>query len=126
MEKILCFQAHALDIQVIKHLHMRYTIVPESDYIKTLAQLVGFQVTEKVTVKSNSTLPLQDQRSLPQAGILVFCNVKNSHMDRLLKMLHSAGRQETYKAVLTPTNANWNVYRLANELEQERQQLINK
>ena len=40
--------------------------------------------------------------------------------------LRNAGIVIPHKAVLTPTNQNWNVYRLAQELERERQAMGEK
>ena len=54
------------------------------------------------------------------------CGLKNSHMDKLLAALRNAGIVIPHKAVLTPTNQNWNVYRLAQELERERQAMGEK
>ena len=63
---------------------------------------------------------------LPETGLLVMCGLKNSHMDKLLAALRNAGIVIPHKAVLTPTNQNWNVCRLAQELERERQAMGEK
>ena len=46
---------------------------------------------------------------------------RNCCPDKLLAALRTAGIRIPHKAVLTPTNQNWNVYQLAQELERERQ-----
>ena len=60
---------------------------------------------------------------LPPTGLLVFCGLRNSHMDRFLQGLRHAGIEIPHKAVLTPTNQHWTVFQLAWELERERRHI---
>ena len=114
MEKLLLIAIPDTDgvEQVARRLRLRTVLVQPEQYARSLGQLAGYPAAAAVETPA---LPL------PETGLLVMCGLKNSHMDKLLAALRNAGIVIPHKAVLTPTNQNWNVYRLAQELERERQ-----
>ena len=57
--------------------------------------------------------------------LIVFCDVSDKHLDRILARLRSENAAIDYKAVLTPSNRGWNVRKLYFELERERNSLVN-
>ena len=118
MEKILLINIpdYTTVEQIAEKLHFRCVRIMPKDFIKTLGELAGFQTSVHTNTVSESD-------GIPAEGILVMCNMKNSHIDRLLKSLRTAAMQNIYKAILTPTNADWNIYQLAKELMRERRQL---
>lgn len=52
--------------------------------------------------------------------MIVFCQVSDKHMDRILSQLKAGKIPIKYKAVMTPTNSRWTVRKLYFELERER------
>ena len=98
--------------QVARRRRLRTVRVQPEQYARSLGQLAGYPAA---AAEETPALPL------PETGLLVMCGLKNSHMDKLLAALRNAGIAIPHKAVLTSTNQNWNVYRLAQELERERQ-----
>lgn len=119
MEKLLLIAIPDTDgvEQVARRLRLRTVLVQPEQYARSLGQLAGYPAAA-----AEETPAL----SLPETGLLVMCGLKNSHMDKLLAALRNAGIVIPHKAVLTPTNQNWNVYRLAQELERERQAMGEK
>ena len=56
--------------------------------------------------------------------ILILCQLVPGQLDRLLAALRKAGVPRTcLKAILTPTNAEWSLRSLYDELRQERERL---
>ena len=102
--------------QIAGKLRLRTVTVAEN-YGKSLGSLAGYAA---------GTVPVSAETTLPETGLLVMCGLKNSRMDKLLAALRTAGIRIPHKAVLTPTNQNWNVYQLAQELERERQAMENR
>lgn len=98
--------------QIAGKLRLRTVTVAPENYGKSLGSLAGYAA---------GTVPVSAETTLPETGLLVMCGLKNSRMDKLLAALRTAGIRISHKAVLTPTNQNWNVYQLAQELERERQ-----
>ena len=98
--------------QIAGKLRLRTVTVAPENYGKSLGSLAGYAA---------GTVPVSAETTLPETGLLVMCGLKNSRMDKLLAALRTAGIRIPHKAVLTPTNQNWNVYQLAQELERERQ-----
>ena len=119
MEKLLLIAIPDPDgvEQVARRLRLRTVLVQPEQYARSLGQLAGYPAA---AAEETPALPL------PETGLLVMCGLKNSHMDKLLAALRNAGIVIPHKAVLTPTNQNWNVCRLAQELERERQAMGEK
>lgn len=57
----------------------------------------------------------------PEGSLLVFCKMQEKQVDKALALLKKKKVSITYKAVMTPTNARWNVLRLYFEMEREHQ-----
>lgn len=117
MEKVLLIaipQAEQVEQLAIKQ-HLRAVRVQPSAYGQSIGQLAGY------AVPADAAGTAADE--LPPTGLLVFCGLRNSHMDRFLQGLRHAGIEIPHKAVLTPTNQHWTVFQLAWELERERRSL---
>lgn len=118
MEKLLLFGTSESDhiLQIASRMHLRTMIVSPEQYHTPLGTLAGYTEvhTKEMTVPESDAL-------LPE-GIIVLCGLKNNQIDRLLNQLRQAGLQRLYKAILTPTNAAWNVFQLSYELGRERTQ----
>lgn len=53
-------------------------------------------------------------------GLLVFDNVSDRHMDKILATARKYPNEIPYKSIVTPTNRQWNIAKLLFELEKER------
>lgn len=54
-----------------------------------------------------------------KAGIVIFCNVTDKHMDKLLFELRNGSSKADYKAVQTKTNSHWTITRILAQMERE-------
>lgn len=59
----------------------------------------------------------------PECEILIMSGLKSTLIDRLLKILREQGIFIDLKCTLTPTNQNWEVRHLADELIKEHEKL---
>lgn len=117
MEKLMLFgienpgKIETLE-KIARRRHLPLIVIDKADYGKPLGTLAGYQLGD---------LPLASACALPQAGVLLLCNLKNSKMDALLSDLRRTGFEQMFKAVLTAANARWNIYQLAEQLRLERE-----
>ncbi len=56
----------------------------------------------------------------PEKSLMIFCDVTEKHFGRALGLFREKGIRIDYKAVLTPTNAKWNVLRFYAEMAREK------
>ncbi len=56
----------------------------------------------------------------PEESLMIFCDVTEKHFGRALGLFREKGIRIDYKAVLTPTNAKWNVLRFYAEMAREK------
>lgn len=115
MEQILLFQLPQADAVRLKHLagalHIRTITVEKEEYWQTLGHLAG-------KLPHKAVEPYQGET--PGQSLMVFCDVTEKHLDRMLANIRKEGISADYKAVLTPSNQNWNVLRMYAEMEKER------
>ncbi|MDD7403812.1 MAG: DUF3783 domain-containing protein [Butyribacter sp.] len=112
MEKILLFQIK--ETEQIRRLAARMKIkvccIDTNCYKETLKSLY-----QGVTVPSE-----EYQGDAPSESLMVFCNIPEKKFDKMLAALKKEHIYPDYKAVMTPTNANWNILRLYFEMEKEK------
>lgn len=115
MEKILAFHLSDTELRELKRctgaLNMRVEVIAPEDYLQTLGSLAK---------NRKNALTAAYTGELPQESLLVFCDFTEKRMDKLLLSLRKNRLLIDYKAVLTPTNSQWNVLRLLLELRAER------
>ena len=114
MEKILLFNVDDNTKAKLKkycsQMHIRLIEVETSRYNETLDTLVNNK-TAKAEPFSGT---------VPAESLMLFCDVANKKMDKLLFNIKKDNLSISYKAVLTPVNSRWTVLRLFLELEKER------
>lgn len=114
MEKILLFNVDDNTKAKLKkycsQMHIQFIEVETSRYNETLDTLVN-----KKTAKAESF-----SGTVPAESLMLFCDVANKKMDKLLFNIKKDNLSISYKAVLTPVNSRWTVLRLFLELEKER------
>lgn len=106
--------------------------VPDSSHIKKLIEPMHILCINAEASQYNDTLKnIADGKKeiinsnpftgkIPAESLMLFCNVSNKKMDKILFNLRSKKIDITYKAILTPTNSKWTVLHLYLELEKER------
>ncbi len=62
----------------------------------------------------------EDYERCSPIGILIFCDLSEKHLNRMLFELKSRKVPSDLKAILTPTNRRWTLRQLRSELERER------
>ena len=62
--------------------------------------------------------------AIPPESLLLFCNVTEKHLNRLLFSLKQKGTAISYKAVLTETNKKWNPIQLFAEMAREKAKYV--
>ena len=122
MEKLICFQientreierlASTMKIRVIK--------ADASIYNETLDNIVNGKISSVNSTSSASISPLVADNQLPSDSILIFCDLSEKHLNRMLFELKSRKVQIDLKAILTPTNRRWTLRQLHNDLKRER------
>lgn len=113
MEKILIYNVK--DIAKVKRAADAMRIRVEEIAPCDLRQSVGSLAEGK---KAALVAPFEG--SAPAESLLVFCNVSEKHMDKLLFTLRQMQLAVDYKAVLTPTNQKWTVLMLLVGLGREK------
>lgn len=118
MEQMLLFQVPEADAVRLKRLagavHIRTGIIEKEEFWQTIGYLAG-----KTPHKTAECY----QGEVPEQSLMVFCDVTEKHLDRILANIRREGIFVDYKAVLTPFNQNWNVLRMYAEMEKERASL---
>lgn len=115
MEKILAFQVKEEQLGRIRraagNLKVRVETVAAEHFRQNLGELEKQADAEPVQVYDGE---------VPEQSLLVFCNIENKKLDKLLAALRKNQVQVDYKAVLTPTNRTWNILRIYAEMEREK------
>ena len=91
-----------------------------SIYNETLDNIVNGKISSVNSTSSASISPLVADNQLPSDSILIFCDLSEKHLNRMLFELKSRKVQIDLKAILTPTNRKWTLRQLHDELERER------
>ncbi|MGN0350590.1 MAG: DUF3783 domain-containing protein [Roseburia sp.] len=113
MEKILLFQCEQAEQmkQIAANVRVKTEVVEKEFFRETIAALATGKTKEPGEIFEGTP---------PEGSMMVFCNVTEKHLDRILAELKKKEISLTYKAVMTPTNKTWSVLRLYLELERER------
>lgn len=115
MEKLLAFHFNKTELfqlrQLTAVLKIHLETVDSKDYRQTLDALASGK-------KSALAAPFTGE--VPEENLLLFCDFTEKRMDKLLHSLRNSNIHVDYKAVLTPTNRQWNVLRLLLTLQAEK------
>ncbi len=115
-EKILLYNVKEPQdiIKAASNMRIVSGFIYESDTNKTLAEL-AFGVRGVSLSDITEYEPAQDKESL-----IIFCDVYDKHMDKLLFEIRQKQINITFKAVLTDTNKKWNIGQMLVEMRRER------
>ena len=126
MEKLICFQIENTreNERLDSNMKLRIVYADSSLYDETLDAIASGKVQSTATVATGSNeIARTDNLNLsPDSGdsILIFCDLSEKHLNRMLFELTSRKVQIDLKAVLTPTNQKWTLRQLHAELEREK------
>lgn len=119
MEKLICFQIeNTREIErLASNMKIRVIKADASMYNEMLDSIVNSNGA------NSSSIPTADNK-LPSDSILIFCDLSEKHLNRMLFELKSRKVQIDLKAILTPTNRRWTLRQLHDELERERSSIF--
>lgn len=126
MEKLICYQIkNTREIErLASNMKLRIVYADASLYDETLDAIASGKVQSTATVATGANeIARTDNLNLsPGSGdsILIFCDLSEKHLNRMLFELKSRKVQIDLKAVLTPTNQKWTLRQLHAELEREK------
>lgn len=126
MEKLICYQIeNTREIErLASNMKLRIVYADASLYDETLDAIASGKVqsTATVAIGANEIARTDNLNLSPDSGdsILIFCDLSEKHLNRMLFELKSRKVQIDLKAVLTPTNQKWTLRQLHAELEREK------
>ena len=126
MEKLICYQIeNTREIErLASNMKLRIVYADASLYDETLDAIASGKVQSTATVATGANeIARTDNLNLsPDSGdsILIFCDLSEKHLNRMLFELKSRKVQIDLQAVLTPTNQKWTLRQLHAELEREK------
>lgn len=94
--------------------------------INTNLNLVGVEAAGRLVGNLVGINGIPNDRENPavppaECEILIMSGLKNSTMDKFLKLLRERGATVDIKCVVTSENQNWRLYRLVEELKAEHE-----
>ncbi len=114
-EKILLYNVKEPQdiIKVASNMRIASGFINESDSYKTLAELAA-----EVKGIPSDVAGYHSQED--KESLVIFCDVTDKHMDRLLFEMRQKNTGVTFKAVLTDANKKWNISQMLVEIRRER------
>jgi len=114
MEKIVIYNVkHVKDI-IKCAANMRIKSIVLSDDM--LSDTLGDILVSASDYKAGDELP---EKSEAKPGIVIFCDVTDKHIDKLLFEMRTGNSEVDYKAVKTKTNSQWTITRILAQMEKE-------
>ena len=116
LEKILLYNVKNPQhiIKAASNMRIICGFINESDTDRTLAEIAddvrGISLSD-----AEGYQPQENKESL-----IVFCDVTDKHMDKLLFEMRQKCFDVSFKAVLTDTNRKWNIKQMLVEMRRER------
>ena len=115
LEKILLYNVNNPQhiIKAASNMRIASGFINESDSYKTLAELAA-----EVKGIPSDVAGYHSQED--KESLVIFCDVTDKHMDRLLFEMRQKNTGVTFKAVLTDANKKWNISQMLVEMRRER------
>ena len=114
-EKILLYNVKEPQdiIKAASNMRIASGFINESDSYKTLAELAA-----EVKGIPSDVAGYHSQED--KESLVIFCDVTDKHMDRLLFEMRQKNTGVTFKAGLTDANKKWNISQMLVEMRRER------
>ena len=126
MEKLICYQIeNTREIErLASNMKLRIVYADASVYDETLDSIASGKVrSTSVGITGKGEIAQKDHLTLPHGSsdsMLIFCDLSEKHLNRMLFELRSRKVQIDFKAILTSTNRKWTLRQLHAELEREK------
>ena len=116
MEKLLLYNVKNPQdiIKTASNMRIVCGFINESDADKTLAELASG--VRGISLSDAAEFHSPDNKE----SLVIFCDVTDKHMDKLLFEIRQKNLDVTFKAVLTDTNKKWNIRQMLVEMRRER------
>ncbi len=115
MEKLLLFQTDDTTSRKIAMiagmLHIKTVRIPSTQFHCTIGELLDNPDIKKENPVLNT---------VPKESLMVMCNLSQVHFEDLLSRLRKNKISVDFKAILTPTNIEWDIPTLYKEMYAER------
>lgn len=115
MEKILLFhlteEAEVLVKKLAADMRIKVITVEEASYLMPL---------EKIAKQQHAGPAAVYMGTIPAESLIVFCELSEKHLNRMLFALKQCRTRISYKAVLTETNRKWNPLQMYAEMAREK------
>lgn len=116
MERIVLFNTPDTDkiAKIVTPMKIKVIIADTKKYNETLKEISSTSKTEKPSAENAFT------GKIPAESLLLFCDIADKKIDKILFQLRKNNINIDFKAVLTPTNSSWNVLKLYLAMEREK------
>lgn len=114
MERLILHNVKSVEkiIKAAANMRIKCIITGKDDYEMTLDNIL---LTKKNYKGGDECNYNDNERSL-----VIFCDVTDKHMDKLLFELRNSDSNVDYKASLTPVNRKWKLSVMLNQMEREK------
>lgn len=116
MERILLYNVCANEeiIRIASNMRIKCGTIDAEDQDRLIKDLAS-----DINIKEN----ISNSKIIQEAyveSMLIFCDVSEKHMDKLLFEIKHRSIDITYKAILTPTNSRWSLREMLIQMRRER------
>ncbi|MDO5381353.1 MAG: DUF3783 domain-containing protein [Eubacteriales bacterium] len=114
MEKLILHNVNSAEriIKAAANMRIKCIITGKDDYEMTLDNVLCM----KKDYKSGDPCDYNSN----ERSLIVFCDVTDKHMDKLLFELRNSDSNVDYKACLTAVNRKWKLSMMLNQMEREK------
>ena len=113
MEKIVIYNVkHVKDIKCAANMRIKSIVLSDD----MLSDTLGDILVSASDYKAGDELP---EKSEAKPGIVIFSDVTDKHIDKLLFEMRTGNSEVDYKAVKTKTNSQWTITRILAQMEKE-------
>lgn len=116
MERILLYNVCANEeiIRIASNMRIKCGTIDADDQDRLIKDLAS-----DINIKENTSNSKINQEAYVES-MLIFCDVSEKHMDKLLFEIKHRSINITYKAILTPTNSRWTLREMLIQMRRER------
>lgn len=116
MERILLYNVCANEeiIRIASNMRIKCGTIDADDQDRLIKDLAS-----DINIKENTSNSKINQEAYVES-MLIFCDVSEKHMDKLLFEIKHRSIDITYKAILTPTNSRWTLREMLIQMRRER------
>lgn len=122
MEKILLFQVPQGEAEqvneIASNMRIKVETVPLTEYKRTLGSIA--KEFGSAALPSEELENKVSEAAAPKGSMMVFCDVSEKHLNKILFEMRAKKITIMYKSVMTEINKSWNILKMYGEMERER------